>query len=165
MSSYVVRLIKHWFCITCTDTCTLSISSILTIKHLNWLLVVKIVCNLQNSVFCIQFFPPFLNLVSDAPYNLTVVTVKSTSFKLSWKFSLQEKRSPFQRFELNIEALTCTNGATTLQHESVQPEAEVSGLAPYTSYSIYMYAQHLIGPGFVSENITLHTMESGEWRP
>ena len=91
-----------------------------------------------------------------------MITVNSTSFKLTWKFSLQEKRSPFQRFELVISAGTCTNGETTFQHESVQTEADVSGLVPYTSYSIYMYAQHLIGPGFVSDEIALHTMESGE---
>lgn len=99
-------------------------------------------------------------VVSDkSPFNLSLLEVNATSFYLSWKFTFEEKLSPFQGFAVFYES--SKPAAEKKMYESKLCEGEVVGLQPFTEYKVRVAPRHLLGNGFISDVISIKTHEWG----
>ena len=91
------------------------------------------------------------------PLNLTVSNVSSTSFNLSWEFTIDDKLSPFQGFSVHYNTSDGVYSCeTTVNH------VEVVGLKPYTNYTVDVAPRYLVGFGLMSKVLSVKTAESGK---
>ena len=109
---------------------------------------------------CIEDYRVTSKYVSDiAPSSLNFLEINATFLKLSWKFTLQEKLSPFQGFSVFYST---SRSVWENVFEATTTQGEIGNLQPYTDYQFRVAPRHLVGLGLISDGISVKTKE---WVP
>ena len=97
---------------------------------------------------------------SGSPHNILVPSVTSTSVRVVWESPLiQERNGKIVGYTLEV---TRIGTGSVYQLTSDEASLNITGLAPFTKYSIVIAARTAIGTGPFSVVITVCTEEDGE---